>query len=88
MVSKEVKGEKTDIRVVDHHIYGVPPTFTLHAFIIHQNSLLEMQSRDLISYQNHKLGKEQVQVLNNQVWLKCKEKSNIFKNAGRKCYVV
>lgn len=86
MVPKEVKGEKTDIRV---GVYGVPPTSTVHAFIIHQNSLLEMQSRDLISYQNHKLGKEQVQVLNNQMWLACKEKSNIiFKNAGRKCYVV
>lgn len=37
-----------------HQIYEVTPTFTLHAFIIHPTSLLEMWSRDLISYQKHK----------------------------------
>lgn len=54
MVLEEEKGERRDIGMGVHQIYEVTPTFTLHAFIIHPTSLLEMPSRDLISYQKHK----------------------------------
>lgn len=65
MVLEEDKGERRDIGMGVHQIYEVTPTFTLHAFIIHPTSLLEMQLRDLISHQKHKSVKEQVQILNN-----------------------